>query len=106
MHACSSVVSSPLLAYVSVFNTNMSYVCGLLSMADVGLMENGVFQLNPSARTCTVAARVSSQFVRLVIMFPSMYPNEAVPSFQFSEESAIDTMTKNQLIQVCHHSSL
>jgi hypothetical protein len=58
-----------------------------------------VEELDQSARKCTVAARVSSQFVRLVITFPSLYPNEAVPSFQFSSESAIDVMTKNQLIQ-------
>ena len=39
--------------------------------------------------------------VSLVINFPSLYPNQAIPSFEFTADTSIDTNTKTKLMKVC-----
>ena len=38
--------------------------------------------------------------VSLVIMFPAQYPNQAIPSFEFTSDTSIDNNTKIKLMKV------
>ena len=38
--------------------------------------------------------------VSLVINFPSHYPNNAIPSFEFTPDTSIDVSTKTKLMKV------
>ena len=38
--------------------------------------------------------------VSLVITFPAHYPNQAIPSFEFTSDTSIDTNTKTKLMKV------
>lgn len=46
-------------------------------------------------------ARNGPNTVSLVINFPSLYPNKAMPSFEFTADTTIDTNTKTKLMKVC-----
>ena len=38
--------------------------------------------------------------VSLVITFPAQYPNQAIPSFEFTSDTSIDKNTKIKLMKV------
>lgn len=60
-----------------------------------------VWQMDAGHRSCTVSVTSSSHLVTLVINFPSMYPNNAIPSFEFTPDgTSIDINTKTKLIKV------
>ena len=37
----------------------------------------------------------------MIITFPSLYPDNAMPSFEFTEDSPLDSATKVKIIKVC-----
>ena len=51
-------------------------------------------------RSCTVNVTNGSNVVSLVINFPKHYPNNAIPSFEFTLDTSIDLNTKNKLMKV------
>ena len=51
-------------------------------------------------RSCTVCATNGPNIVSLVINFPAHYPNQAIPSFEFTSDTTIDTNTKTKLMKV------
>lgn len=51
-------------------------------------------------RSCTVCATNGLNVVSLVITFPAQYPNQAIPSFEFTSDTSIDNSTKIKLMKV------
>lgn len=51
-------------------------------------------------RSCTVCATNGPNVVSLVITFPAQYPNQAIPSFEFTSDTSIDKNTKIKLMKV------
>ena len=51
-------------------------------------------------RSCTVFATNGPNVVSLVITFPAQYPNQAIPSFEFTSDTSIDNNTKIKLMKV------
>ena len=51
-------------------------------------------------RSCTVSALCGNYHVKLTMLFPESYPNNAPPTFQFSHETNIDEKTETKLLKV------
>ena len=58
------------------------------------------FQMDAGHRSCTVNVTSGRNVVSLVINFPSHYPNNAIPSFEFTPDTSIDVSTKTKLMKV------
>ena len=51
-------------------------------------------------RSCTVNVTNGPNVVSLVINFPKHYPNNAIPSFEFTHDTSIDLNTETKLMKV------
>ncbi|KAK2554683.1 GATOR complex protein WDR59 [Acropora cervicornis] len=69
------------------------------ALINVNIPNVTVEQLDAGHRSCTVCATNGPDIVSLVINFPSMYPNQAIPSFEFTADTSIDTNTKTKLMK-------
>ena len=63
-------------------------------------LQTVCFQMDAGHRSCTVCATNGPNVVSLVINFPAHYPNQAIPSFEFTPDTSIDTNTKTKLMKV------
>lgn len=69
------------------------------ALINVNIPNVTVEQLDAGHRSCTVCATNGADTVSLVINFPSLYPNQAIPSFEFTADTSIDTNTKTKLMK-------
>lgn len=56
--------------------------------------------MDAGSRTCTVSAISGRQTVSLVVTFPVNYPNNAAPTFEFTQGTTLHETQKQQLLQV------
>ncbi|XP_065883255.1 GATOR2 complex protein WDR59-like [Dysidea avara] len=68
------------------------------SLLNLDIPNLDMEQLEASQRSCTVKIHNDSQLVRLIITFPSHYPN-AAPGFIVDTATNIDTSQQQELIQ-------
>ncbi|PFX34828.1 WD repeat-containing protein 59 [Stylophora pistillata] len=59
-----------------------------------------VEQMDAGHRSCTVNVTNGRNVVSLLINFPAHYPNNAIPSFEFTPDSSIDLSTKTKLMKL------
>lgn len=58
-----------------------------------------VEKMDAGSRTCTVSAISGRQTVSLVVTFPVNYPNNAAPTFEFTQGTTLHETQKQQLLQ-------
>lgn len=58
-------------------------------------------QMDAVNRSCTVSVHCGNHRVRMLVMFPVQYPNNAAPSFQFINPTSITASMKAKLLKVC-----
>ncbi|XP_028513190.1 GATOR complex protein WDR59 [Exaiptasia diaphana] len=68
------------------------------ALINVNIPNVTVEQMDASQRCCTVSV-TSGPHVTLSIHFPAMYPNNAIPSFEFTPDTALSLSTKTKLIK-------
>lgn len=69
------------------------------ALINVNIPNVIVEQMDAGHRSCTVCATNGPNIVSLVINFPAHYPNQAIPSFEFTSDTTIDTNTKTKLMK-------
>lgn len=69
------------------------------ALINVNIPNVIVEQMDAGHRSCTVCATNGTNVVSLVINFPALYPNQAIPSFEFTPDTSIDTNTKTKLMK-------
>lgn len=57
-------------------------------------------QMDAVNRSCTVSVHCGNHRVRMLVMFPVQYPNNAAPSFQFINPTSITASMKAKLLKV------
>ncbi|XP_031559913.1 GATOR complex protein WDR59-like [Actinia tenebrosa] len=68
------------------------------ALINVNIPNVIVEQMDASQRCCTLSV-ASSTKVTLSIHFPSMYPDNAIPSFEFTPDTTLPLNTKTKLIK-------
>lgn len=51
-------------------------------------------------RSCIVSVNSGNNNCKMMIAFPSLYPDNAMPSFEFTDDSPLDSATKVKIIKV------
>ncbi|CAH3138838.1 unnamed protein product [Porites lobata] len=69
------------------------------ALINVNIPNVIVEQMDAGHRSCTVCATNGPNVVSLVITFPPQYPNQAIPSFEFTSDTSIDKNTKIKLMK-------
>ncbi|KAL9975896.1 hypothetical protein ACROYT_G013114 [Oculina patagonica] len=69
------------------------------ALINVNIPNVIVEQMDAGHRSCTVNVTNGPNVVSLVINFPSHYPNNAIPSFEFTPDTSIDVNTKTKLMK-------
>lgn len=69
------------------------------ALINVNIPNVIVEQMDAGHRSCTVNVTNGRNVVSLVINFPSHYPNNAIPSFEFTPDTSIDVSTKTKLMK-------
>ncbi|XP_065174930.1 GATOR2 complex protein WDR59-like isoform X1 [Sycon ciliatum] len=59
-----------------------------------------VDKLDAGQRICIASVTGAQLYAQVTISFPALYPNDAAPSFHFSDKSTIDNSGKSQLTSV------
>uniref|UniRef100_A0A0L8FWQ2 RWD domain-containing protein n=1 Tax=Octopus bimaculoides TaxID=37653 RepID=A0A0L8FWQ2_OCTBM len=62
-------------------------------------------KMDADSRTCTVSAVSKGHCASLVVTFPVSYPNNAAPTFQFTQRTTLQTSQKNVLLQALEDTS-
>ncbi|XP_069460287.1 GATOR2 complex protein WDR59 isoform X3 [Ambystoma mexicanum] len=69
-------------------------------------IRNVNIEMDAVNRSCTVSVHCGNHRVRLMVMFPVQYPNNAVPSFQFVNPTTITSTMKATLLKILKDTSL
>ncbi|XP_075212964.1 WD repeat domain 59 [Lycorma delicatula] len=70
------------------------------SLINVNIRNITVDKMDDIKRTCTVTANVDGHKVILHISFPSSYPFNASPTFQFAQGTSVDNVMKAKILKV------
>ncbi|XP_025944377.1 GATOR complex protein WDR59 isoform X3 [Apteryx rowi] len=69
-------------------------------------IRNVNVEMDAVNRSCTVSVHCGNHRVRMLVMFPVQYPNNAAPSFQFINPTSITASMKAKLLKVLKDTSL
>ncbi|XP_073515805.1 GATOR2 complex protein WDR59 isoform X2 [Phyllobates terribilis] len=69
-------------------------------------IRNVNIEMDAVNRSCTVSVHCGSHRVRMVVMFPVQYPNNAAPTFQFVAPTTITSAMKMKLLKILRDTSL
>ncbi|XP_075694474.1 GATOR2 complex protein WDR59 isoform X2 [Rhinoderma darwinii] len=69
-------------------------------------IRNVNIEMDAMNRSCTVSVHCGNHRVRMVVMFPVQYPNNAAPSFQFVTPTTITSAMKMKLLKILRDTSL
>lgn len=70
------------------------------SLINVNIRNITVDKMDAIKRNCTVTAGVDGHVVILHINFPSSYPFNAIPTFQFAQGTSVDNLMKSKILKV------
>ncbi|XP_028665885.1 GATOR complex protein WDR59 isoform X2 [Erpetoichthys calabaricus] len=62
-------------------------------------IRNVNVEMDAVNRSCAVTAHCRSHQVRMVVMFPAQYPNNAAPTFQFTNPTTIPSTMKAKILK-------
>ncbi|KAE8609135.1 hypothetical protein XENTR_v10011722 [Xenopus tropicalis] len=69
-------------------------------------IRNVNIEMDAMNRSCTVSVHCGNHRVRMLVMFPVQYPNNAAPSFQFVTPTTISSAMKAKLLKILKDTSL
>ncbi|NXX84351.1 WDR59 protein, partial [Urocolius indicus] len=69
-------------------------------------IRNVNVEMDAASRSCTVSVHCGNHRVRMLVMFPVQYPNNAAPSFQFINPTSITASMKAKLLKILKDTSL
>uniref|UniRef100_A0A803Y762 RWD domain-containing protein n=1 Tax=Meleagris gallopavo TaxID=9103 RepID=A0A803Y762_MELGA len=69
-------------------------------------IRNVNVEMDAVNRSCTVSVHCGNHRVRMLVMFPVQYPNNAAPSFQFINPTSITASMKAKLLKILKDTSL
>ncbi|XP_061449876.1 GATOR2 complex protein WDR59 isoform X2 [Rhineura floridana] len=69
-------------------------------------IRNVNMEMDAVNRSCTVSVHCSSHRVKMLVMFPAQYPNNAAPSFQFVNQTTIPSTMKAKLLKILKDTSM
>ncbi|XP_053558112.1 GATOR complex protein WDR59 isoform X2 [Bombina bombina] len=69
-------------------------------------IRNVNIEMDAMNRSCTVTVHCRNHRVRMLVMFPVQYPNNAAPSFQFVTPTTISSAMKAKLLKILKDTSL
>ncbi|XP_065423522.1 GATOR2 complex protein WDR59 isoform X2 [Chrysemys picta bellii] len=69
-------------------------------------IRNVNVEMDAVNRSCTVSVHCGNQRVKMRVMFPVQYPNNAAPSFQFAPTTTISSTMKAKLLKILNDTSL
>ncbi|XP_075432740.1 GATOR2 complex protein WDR59 isoform X5 [Ascaphus truei] len=69
-------------------------------------IRNVNIEMDAMNRSCTVSVHCGNHRVRMLVMFPVQYPNNAAPSFQFVTPTSISSAMKAKLLKILKDTSL
>ncbi|KAM8946014.1 GATOR2 complex protein WDR59 [Pelodytes ibericus] len=69
-------------------------------------IRNVNVEMDAMNRSCTVSVHCGNHRVRMLVMFPVQYPNNAAPSFQFVTPTTISSVMKAKLLKIMKDTSL
>ncbi|XP_026535957.1 GATOR complex protein WDR59 [Notechis scutatus] len=61
-------------------------------------IRNVNMEMDAVNRNCTVSVHLSNHRVKMLVMFPAQYPNNAAPSFQFVNQTTIPSTMKAKFL--------
>ncbi|XP_044289992.1 GATOR complex protein WDR59 isoform X2 [Varanus komodoensis] len=68
-------------------------------------IRNVNMEMDAVNRSCTVSVHCSNHRVKMLVMFPAQYPNNAAPSFQFVSQTTIPSTMKAKLLKILKDTS-
>ncbi|XP_071973231.1 GATOR2 complex protein WDR59 isoform X1 [Engystomops pustulosus] len=68
-------------------------------------IRNVNIEMDAMNRSCSVTVHCGNHRVRMVVMFPVQYPNNAAPSFQFVTPTTITSAMKMKLLKILRDTS-
>ncbi|CAI5781927.1 complex WDR59 isoform X1 [Podarcis lilfordi] len=69
-------------------------------------IRNVNMEMDAVNRSCTVSVHCSNHRVKMLVMFPAQYPNNAAPSFQFVNQTTIPSTMKAKLLKILKDTSM
>ncbi|XP_063294156.1 GATOR2 complex protein WDR59 isoform X2 [Pelobates fuscus] len=69
-------------------------------------IRNVNVEMDAMNRSCTVSVHCGNHRVRMLVMFPVQYPNNAAPSFQFITPTSITSAMKAKVLKILKDTSL
>uniref|UniRef100_A0A8C7DS31 GATOR2 complex protein WDR59 n=1 Tax=Naja naja TaxID=35670 RepID=A0A8C7DS31_NAJNA len=69
-------------------------------------IRNVNMEMDAVNRNCTVSVHLSNHRVKMLVMFPAQYPNNAAPSFQFVNQTTIPSTMKAKLLKILKDTSM
>uniref|UniRef100_A0A8D0GAC1 WD repeat domain 59 n=1 Tax=Sphenodon punctatus TaxID=8508 RepID=A0A8D0GAC1_SPHPU len=69
-------------------------------------IRNVNVEMDAVNRSCTVSVHCGNHRVKMLVMFPVQYPNNAAPSFQFVNPTTITSTMKAKLLKILKDTSL
>ncbi|XP_037671611.1 GATOR complex protein WDR59 isoform X1 [Choloepus didactylus] len=69
-------------------------------------IRNVNVEMDAADRSCTVSVHCSNHRVKMLVKFPTQYPNNAAPSFQFINPTTITSTMKAKLLKILKDTSL
>ncbi|XP_058011410.1 GATOR complex protein WDR59 isoform X7 [Ahaetulla prasina] len=69
-------------------------------------IRNVNMEMDAVNRNCTVSVHCSNHRVKMLVMFPAQYPNNAAPSFQFVNQTTIPSTMKAKLLKILKDTSM
>ncbi|XP_075045379.1 GATOR2 complex protein WDR59 isoform X1 [Mixophyes fleayi] len=69
-------------------------------------IRNVNVEMDAMNRCCTVSVHSGNHLVRMLVMFPVQYPNNAAPSFQFVNPTSITSAMKIKLLKILRDTSV
>ncbi|XP_029464738.1 GATOR complex protein WDR59 isoform X5 [Rhinatrema bivittatum] len=69
-------------------------------------IRNVNVEMDAVNRSCTVSVHCGNHRVKMMVMFPVQYPNNAAPSFQFVNPTTITSTMKAKLLKILKDTSL
>ncbi|KAJ7312114.1 hypothetical protein JRQ81_006455, partial [Phrynocephalus forsythii] len=69
-------------------------------------IRNVNMEMDAVNRSCTVSVHCSNHRVKMLVMFPAQYPNNAAPSFQFVNQTTLPSTMKAKLLKILKDTSM
>uniref|UniRef100_A0A4W3HDM2 WD repeat domain 59 n=1 Tax=Callorhinchus milii TaxID=7868 RepID=A0A4W3HDM2_CALMI len=76
------------------------------SLVNLQIRNVMVDEMDAVNRNCTVSVHCGNLRVKMVVMFPVQYPNNAAPSFQFINPTTISSSMRTKLLKILKDTSL